>query len=146
MVWHGRDALLDEINNLESLVRVAPSNFIRLYEKYTGPERCYLVLEKLENTQHILAFLSDDTKDLHSELEAREAFRSIASVVAVMHRKQIAHRNLKPTNIVIMVRPVELHHSITIIHGLTIAHNFHLHYMTAQPTSLQSQNNRIRVF
>ena len=99
MVWHDRDALDDEIGALEALR--SHSGVIRLFEIYIGPSEAYMVLERMRGAQHILDFMV--AKPRYTELDVCNTCRALLSVAHHMHSKGIAHRNIKPANILVPV-------------------------------------------
>ena len=99
MRWNGRDALLDEIGNLQKL-RQAP-NIVYLHEYFMEESQCFLVMELLPGKELFERIIQKST---FTEEEARNACRCVLSAMAYMHDRRMAHRDLKPENLLLVVR------------------------------------------
>jgi len=100
MQWGDRDALQDEIENLQE-VKGGP-NIVQLIEVYTpNPRECYLVMELLQGGELFERILQKRT---FTEKEARNVARGLLKALQFMHSKRIAHRDLKPENLLLQVR------------------------------------------
>ncbi|XP_072305916.1 serine/threonine-protein kinase 33 [Eucyclogobius newberryi] len=98
---HPRWKLLD--NEIEILQRVDHPNIIHLREVLNTAQKMYLALElcaggDLKQLLKRKRFLTED--------EARPIIRALAEVVVYLHRRDIAHRDLKLENI-LLKSPVE---------------------------------------
>jgi calcium/calmodulin-dependent protein kinase I len=96
MFWGDRDALKDEIANLE-VAREGP-NIVQLYEVYQERAFCYLVMELMEGGE-LLEYIIE--KKTFTEKEARNCSKSVLSALAYMHEKRVAHRDIKPENLLL---------------------------------------------
>jgi len=107
MFWGERDALKDEIKNLQ-LVRAGP-NIVQLYEVFEEKEFCYLVTELMSGGELFDRIIEKKT---FSEKEARTCCRCILSALEYMHARRVAHRDLKPENLLLadpkLLLPVKL--------------------------------------
>ncbi len=102
MFWGDRDALKDEIKNLQ-MVRAGP-NIVQLYEVYEEKEFCYLVTELMAGGELFDRIIEKKT---FSEKEARSCCRCVLGALEYMHAKRVAHRDLKPENLLLAVRNKE---------------------------------------
>ena len=98
MMWGGRDALKDEINNLRAL-REGP-NIVKLYDEFYNKDDCYLVMELMVGGELFDRIIE---KRAFSELEARDVTRCMLEALDYMHTKQVVHRDLKPANLLLPV-------------------------------------------
>jgi serine/threonine protein kinase len=99
MFWSDRDALKDEIGNLLDL-RQGP-NITQLYEYFLeGDIYCYLVMELLLGGELFDRIVHKET---FTETEARNCCRCVLSALEYMHQRRVAHRDLKPDNILFAV-------------------------------------------
>jgi serine/threonine protein kinase len=101
MKWNGRDALMDEIGNLQKL-RQAP-NIVYLHEYFLEQQQCFLVMELLPGKELFERIIQ---KSIFTEEEARNSCRCVLSALAFMHERRMAHRDLKPENLLLVVRTV----------------------------------------
>ena len=111
MLWHGRDALIHEITCL-IVLREEPS-IVRIHDYFLEPDQCYLVLELLPG-KNLLDRIKQ--KGTFTEVEARDACRSILEGLKYMHQKRIVHRNLKPESLLVVVS--EDHHRTCGLHRI----------------------------
>lgn len=98
MFWGERDALKDEIKNLQ-LVRAGP-NIVQLYEVFEEKEWSYLVTELMMGGELFDRIIEKKT---FSEKEARSCCRCVLSALEYMHARRVAHRDLKPENLLLAV-------------------------------------------
>jgi len=107
MFWGQRDALKDEIVNLQA-VRAGP-NIVQLYEVYEERNYCYLVTELMPGGELFDRIIEKKT---FSEKEARSCCRCVLSALEYMHERRVAHRDLKPENLLLadpkLLLPVKL--------------------------------------
>jgi len=99
MMWGGRDALNDEINNLRAL-REGP-NIVKLYDEFYNKDDCYLVMELMVGGELFDRIIEKRT---FSELEARAVAKCMLEALDYMHTKQVVHRDLKPENLLLPTR------------------------------------------
>jgi serine/threonine protein kinase len=98
MFWGERDALKDEIVNLQA-VRAGP-NIVQLYEVFQEKAYCYLVTELMPGGELFDRIIEKKT---FSEKEARSCCRCVLSALEYMHQRRVAHRDLKPENLLLAV-------------------------------------------
>ena len=98
MFWGDRDALKDEIKNLQE-VRAGP-NIVQLYEVFEEKEWSYLVTELMMGGELFDRIIEKKT---FSEKEARSCCRCVLSALEYMHSRRVAHRDLKPENLLLAV-------------------------------------------
>eukprot|EP00540_Astrosyne_radiata_P023258 CAMPEP_0116844798 /NCGR_PEP_ID=MMETSP0418-20121206/12901_1 /TAXON_ID=1158023 /ORGANISM="Astrosyne radiata, Strain 13vi08-1A" /LENGTH=401 /DNA_ID=CAMNT_0004475817 /DNA_START=350 /DNA_END=1555 /DNA_ORIENTATION=+ len=100
MVFAGRNALDDEINNMMRLSKDSSicHHFVRLHETYHENGMCYLVMEHLKGG-HLYNRLA--AKRQYTEREARDVCRNLLEAVDAMHGMRIVHRDLKPENLLL---------------------------------------------
>ncbi|XP_035146082.1 serine/threonine-protein kinase MARK2-like [Callithrix jacchus] len=79
------------------LKSVSHSNIIRLYQIINTREACQLVLEYAEGGS-LADWLE---KNIMEEEEARGMFQQMLSAVRYLHKRKIAHRDLKPDNMLL---------------------------------------------
>jgi len=85
-----------EINNLTSLNH---HNIIRLFKVFHEPVKYYLVMELVKGGELFDRVVS---KNSYSEVEARDACRTVFEAIGYCHKNCIAHRDLKPENLLLM--------------------------------------------
>ena len=88
-------ALKDEITVLKELEH---PNIIRLYSVFNEPEYYYLVTELMNGGE---LFDRIASKVSYNEDEARNVTRTLLKVLEFCHSKQVAHRDLKPQNLLL---------------------------------------------
>ena len=88
-------ALQDEIAVLGELKH---PNIIRLYSVFNEPEYYFLVTELMKGGE---LFDRIASKVSYNEDEARNVTRTLLTVLAFCHSKQVAHRDLKPQNLLL---------------------------------------------
>jgi hypothetical protein len=96
MFWGERDALKDEITNLQK-VRAGP-NIVQLYEVFEEATYCYLVTELMPGGELFDRIIEKKT---FSEKEARNSIRCVLEALQYMHERRVAHRDLKPENLLL---------------------------------------------
>mmetsp|Transcript_45125 Transcript_45125/g.109828 ORF Transcript_45125/g.109828 Transcript_45125/m.109828 type:complete len:1253 (-) Transcript_45125:37-3795(-) len=96
MFWGERDALKDEILNLQK-VRAGP-NIVQLYEVFEEQTYCYLVTELMPGGELFDRIIEKKT---FSEKEARNSIRCVLEALQYMHEHRVAHRDLKPENLLL---------------------------------------------
>lgn len=96
MFWGERDALKDEILNLQK-VRAGP-NIVQLYEVFEERTYCYLVCELMPGGELFDRIIEKKT---FSEREARNSIRCVLEALQYMHERRVAHRDLKPENLLL---------------------------------------------
>ncbi len=101
MKWNGRDALMDEIGSLIKLRR-GPS-IVYLHDYFLEQNQCYLILEFLPGKELFERIIQKST---FTEEEARNSCRCVLSALAYMHEHRMAHRDLKPDNLLLAVREI----------------------------------------
>jgi serine/threonine protein kinase len=98
MFWGERDALKDEIVNLQA-VRAGP-NIVQLYEVFQEKAYCYLVTELMPGGELFDRIIEKKT---FTEKEARSCCRCVLSALEYMHQRRVTHRDLKPENLLLAV-------------------------------------------
>ena len=98
MMWGGRDAIKDEINNLRAL-REGP-NIVKLYDEFYNKDDCYLVMELMVGGELFDRIIEKRT---FSELEARAVAKCMLEALDYMHTNRVVHRDLKPENLLLPV-------------------------------------------
>ncbi|GAM18627.1 hypothetical protein SAMD00019534_018020 [Acytostelium subglobosum LB1] len=90
-----KDALMDEVKILQQLNH---KNIIHIQEVFDTERTLFLVLELVEGGE-----LLDDILDncFYKEDKAKEFFRQLVNAVKYLHDQGIAHRDLKPQNILL---------------------------------------------
>lgn len=98
MLEAGGDATLqDEIWALK-LLRGGP-HIVRLYDVFEEPEHVYLVMEEMKGGD-LLNRIGE--KEVYTEREARKTCKIIYEAMDYIHRKKIAHRDMKPENVLLV--------------------------------------------
>ncbi|XP_008989675.4 serine/threonine-protein kinase MARK2-like [Callithrix jacchus] len=92
-----RTGLLSSHRETTILKSVSHSNIIRLYQIINTREACQLVLEYAEGGS-LADWLE---KNIMEEEEARGKFQQMLSAVSYLHKRKIAHRDLKPDNMLL---------------------------------------------
>jgi len=90
-------SLKDEISALK-LLRGGP-HIIRLLDIFDEPKSLYLVLEEMKGG-HLLSRIV--SKEVYTEREARQVCKILFSALDYCHKKQIAHRDVKPENLLLV--------------------------------------------
>ncbi|XP_048209466.1 sperm motility kinase-like [Perognathus longimembris pacificus] len=85
-------------NEVDIVKTLQHPHVIRLYQVMEKDEHVYLVME-LATRGHLLGWIQKSRRLF--EDEARRLFRQIVSAVQYFHQNGIAHRDLKPTNILL---------------------------------------------
>lgn len=98
MHWGGRDALEDEIQNMRKL-KEAP-NVVKFQDVFYEEVRCFLVIELLPGGELFGRIIQKGT---FSEKEARDASKCVLSALEYMHERRVAHRDMKPENLLLVV-------------------------------------------
>lgn len=88
-------ALKDEINILTELKH---EHIIRLYDVYDAPSYYYLVTEQMKGGELFDRVVS---KSFYNEKEARDVCKILFEAIGFCHSKSVAHRNLKPENLLL---------------------------------------------
>ncbi|KAL3945402.1 MAG: hypothetical protein SGBAC_000535 [Bacillariaceae sp.] len=96
MMWGQRDALKDEIENMQR-VRAGP-NIVQLYEVFEAKVYSYLVTEIMTGGELFDRIIEKKT---FTEEEARSCCGCILSALEFMHKQRVAHRDLKPENLLL---------------------------------------------
>nr|XP_008989675.3 serine/threonine-protein kinase MARK2-like [Callithrix jacchus] len=92
-----KTGLLSSHRETTILKSVSHSNIIRLYQIINTREACQLVLEYAEGGS-LADWLE---KNIMEEEEARGMFQQMLSAVSYLHYRRIAHRDLKPDNMLL---------------------------------------------
>jgi calcium/calmodulin-dependent protein kinase I len=90
------EALLDEISILKELNHPC---IIRFYEEHKEPQHYHLVTELLQGGELFDRIVS---KAYYNEKEARNVCKILFTAMSYFHIKHIAHRDLKPNNLLRM--------------------------------------------
>jgi serine/threonine protein kinase len=93
----GEQALQDEIAALKVL-RGAP-HIVRLFDVFKEKRFTYLVMEEMAGGE-LLQRIAE--KEVYTEREARSVCRILFSAVDYCHKMKIAHRDLKPDNLLLL--------------------------------------------
>merc|ERR1719491_1856930 len=88
-------ALKDEIDVLKDFDH---QHIIRLYDVFEEPQHYYLVTEKMTGGELFDRIVQ---KSYYNEKEARDTCEIIFSAIHYCHQKKVAHRNLKPENLLL---------------------------------------------
>lgn len=97
LVEGGEQALQDEITSLKVL-RGAP-HIVRLFDVFEEKRFTYIVMEMMAGGQ-LLRKIAE--KEVYTEREARSVCKILFSAVDYCHKMKIAHRDLKPDNLLLM--------------------------------------------
>merc|ERR1712232_797767 len=89
-------SISNEVSILKGLRHV---NIIRLYDVFTEPSKHYLVMERLYGGDLLDRILS---KRKYTEEAARQTCKNILEAVQFCHQNKIAHRDLKPDNLLLL--------------------------------------------
>ncbi|XP_054110045.1 serine/threonine-protein kinase MARK2-like [Callithrix jacchus] len=92
-----KTGLLSSHRETTILKSVSHSNIIRLYQIINTREACQLVLEYAEGGS-LADWLE---KNIMEEEEARGMFQQMLSAVRYLHKRKIAHRDIKPDNMLL---------------------------------------------
>jgi 5'-AMP-activated protein kinase catalytic alpha subunit len=99
-----RELYEDELNKnrllseIEILKKIRHKNIIKLYEIMETPSSIYLVMEYC-NTGELFDYIV--SKDVLSEKQACVFFQNIIDALSYLHSLNIAHRDVKPENILL---------------------------------------------
>eukprot|EP00934_Nitzschia_sp_Nitz4_P006340 Nitzschia sp. Nitz4//scaffold309_size21490//14165//18158//NITZ4_008611-RA/size21490-augustus-gene-0.1-mRNA-1//1//CDS//3329547180//6330//frame0 len=96
MIWNGRDALVDELKTMEKL-RSAPY-VVYMHDHFVADTFCFVVLELLPGKGLFDRLIQQGT---FTEREARDSCQCILEALQYMHVHRVAHRDLKPDNILL---------------------------------------------
>jgi calcium/calmodulin-dependent protein kinase I len=91
-------ALKDEIAVMSELKH---DNILQLHEVYEDKTGFYVVMEKMNGGELFDRIVQ---KKYYNEKEARDIIKTLLEAIQYMHEKKIAHRDLKPDNILLVVR------------------------------------------
>lgn len=92
-------ALQDEITALR-MAKDCP-HVVHLYDVFEEPDTSYLVLERMRGGDLIERIIS---RANYTEADAKAVCKNILLGLQFCHRKKIANRDLKPENLLLMVR------------------------------------------
>jgi serine/threonine protein kinase len=101
-------ALKDEISVMNELKH---PNIIQLLEVYEEISTFYVVMEKMEGGELFERIVQ---KKCYNEKEARDIIKTLLETIQYMHEKKIAHRDLKPDNILLVVRNTTIFLSLSL--------------------------------
>ncbi|KAM4826706.1 sperm motility kinase 2A-like [Thomomys bottae] len=87
-------------NEVDISKTVHHPHIIRLFEVMEDEECVYLVME-LAGGGHLMGWILRSPRQRLFEFESRRLFQQIASAVHYLHERGIAHRDLKPNNILL---------------------------------------------
>ena len=90
--------LADEISILKELNH---PNIMKLYEVYDEPLFYYLVTELMGGGELFDRIVQ---KQAYNEREARDVCKVLFDAIGYCHDQNVAHRDLKPQNLLLMVR------------------------------------------
>lgn len=93
-----KDDLEQEIKSLQQLNH---PNIIKLWNVYKERSHCYIVTELMDGGE-LMSRISE--KIYYSEKDARKLCKVLFEAIAYCHEQKIAHRDMKPENILLMVR------------------------------------------
>eukprot|EP00005_Dracoamoeba_jomungandri_P012224 CAMPEP_0174267920 /NCGR_PEP_ID=MMETSP0439-20130205/35429_1 /TAXON_ID=0 /ORGANISM="Stereomyxa ramosa, Strain Chinc5" /LENGTH=292 /DNA_ID=CAMNT_0015355737 /DNA_START=74 /DNA_END=952 /DNA_ORIENTATION=+ len=87
------------VTEIEILKKVSHPNIIALFEVYdSDPEKLYMVLELVSGGELFNKIVEIGS---YSENVAKSLVRQIVNAVKYLHDKNIAHRDIKPTNLLL---------------------------------------------
>jgi calcium/calmodulin-dependent protein kinase I len=96
-------------------------HIIRLYDVFDEPEHIHLVLEKVDGGQLLERIIE---KENYTECEARDVGRIIFEAMRHCHEHKVAHRDLKPDNLLLTVRVCTLNYLVVqepfLLHQLSL--------------------------
>jgi len=95
-----KQCLQEEISILTDLRH---EHIIRLWDVFDEPEYIHLVLEKVDGGQLLERIIE---KENYTECEARDLCLIIFEAIRHCHEHKVAHRDLKPDNLLMTVRSV----------------------------------------
>ena len=98
--YDGANSLKDEIATLKC-VRENVCLIVRLHDVFVDVDRTHLVMEEMEGGD-LLDRISDNGP--YTEDKARKVFRTILEAIWFCHKKGIAHRDVKPENVLLVSR------------------------------------------
>lgn len=76
-------------------------HIIRLYDVFDEPDTTYLILERMHGGELLERIIN---RAHYEEADARALAKNLLRGVEYCHRRKIANRNLKPENILLVVR------------------------------------------
>jgi calcium/calmodulin-dependent protein kinase I len=94
------ELVLNEVSILQSVSAEAPHSIVSLVDFYEQEDAFYLVMELLAGGD-VFDRIAQRTR--YSELEARDLVKNLLEAVQTLHRKGIAHRDIKPQNLLLKV-------------------------------------------
>ena len=92
------EALTDEISALR-LLRGGP-HIVQLFDVFEEKTHVYMVMEEMEGGELLQRIIE---KEVYTEREARQTCQVLFAALDYIHNKKIAHRDLKPQNILLVV-------------------------------------------
>ena len=93
-----RQQLQALVNEVQILADLRHPNVVRLVELYKDPTYFFLVLEKLNGGE---LFDKMCQRQCYTEKDARDVCRTLFDAMAYCHKHRVAHRDMKPENLLL---------------------------------------------
>jgi serine/threonine protein kinase len=95
------NALKDEIAALK-LLRGGP-HIVRIHDIFFSPDATYMIMEEMKGGELLQRIIE---KEVYTEREARQTIKILFDAIDYCHKKKVAHRDIKPDNLLLVVRSV----------------------------------------